>query len=89
MSVRTRELLGLIPVSLLVCAGFAAVLVAQTREVSDLTATYGAVFLGLCVFGHLTELPAQIHHLLCGQRLVIEQAHAIDEIGRASCRERV
>ncbi len=53
MSVRTRELFGLIPVSLLVCAGFAAVLVAQSQEVSDLTVTYGAVFLGLCVFGHL------------------------------------
>ncbi|MEX1141896.1 MAG: FtsW/RodA/SpoVE family cell cycle protein [Thermoleophilaceae bacterium] len=53
MSVRTRELFGLIPVSLLVCAGFAAVLVAEAQEVSDLTATYGAVFLGLCVFGHL------------------------------------
>lgn len=53
MSVRTRELLGLLPVSLLVSAGFAAVLVAQSQEVSDLTATYGAVFLGLCVVGHL------------------------------------
>jgi cell division protein FtsW (lipid II flippase) len=53
VSVRTRELFGLIPVSLLVCAGFAAVLVAQSQEVSDLTVTYGAVFLGLCVFGHL------------------------------------
>jgi cell division protein FtsW (lipid II flippase) len=53
VSARTRELFGLIPVSLLVCAGFAAVLVAQSQEASDLTATYGAVFLGLCVFGHL------------------------------------
>ncbi len=53
MSARTRELFGLIPVSLLVCAGFAAVLVAQSQQASDLTATYGAVFLGLCVFGHL------------------------------------
>ncbi len=53
MSGRTRELFGLIPVSLLVCAGFAAVLLSRTQEASDLTVTYGAVFLGLCVFGHL------------------------------------
>ena len=53
MSARTRELFGLIPVSLLVCAGFAAVLLAQSQQASDLTATYGAVFLGLCLFGHL------------------------------------
>jgi cell division protein FtsW (lipid II flippase) len=53
MSERTRELLGLLPVSLLVTAGFAAVLLAETRDISDATLTYGAVFLGLCVFGHL------------------------------------
>ncbi len=53
MSARTRELLGLIPVSLLVTAGFAAVLVAEGDQIQDATATYGAVFLGLCVFGHL------------------------------------
>ena len=53
MSARTRELFGLIPVSLLVSAGFAAVLVSRTEEVSDATITYGLVFLGLCVFAHL------------------------------------
>ncbi len=53
MSARTRELFGLIPVSLLVSAGFAAVLVSRTEDVSDATATYGLVFLGLCVFAHL------------------------------------
>ena len=53
MSARTRELFGLIPVSLLVSAGFAAVLVSRTEEVSDATMTYGLVFLGLCVFAHL------------------------------------
>ena len=53
MSARTRELFGLIPVSLIVSAGFAAVLVSRTEEVSDATATYGLVFLGLCVFAHL------------------------------------
>jgi cell division protein FtsW (lipid II flippase) len=52
-SARTRELLGLIPVSLLVAAGFAGVLASRTQDVSDATLTYGAVFLGLCVFAHL------------------------------------
>ncbi|MBA3264631.1 MAG: FtsW/RodA/SpoVE family cell cycle protein [Thermoleophilaceae bacterium] len=53
MSARTRELFGLIPVSLLVAAGFASVLATRTEEVSDATLTYGAVFLGLCVIAHL------------------------------------
>ncbi|HEY6775702.1 MAG TPA: FtsW/RodA/SpoVE family cell cycle protein [Thermoleophilaceae bacterium] len=53
MSARTRELFGLLPVSLLVAAGFAAVLATRTRDVSDATLTYGAVFLGLCVVAHL------------------------------------
>ena len=39
--------------SLLVAAGFAAVLATRTEDVSDATLTYGAVFLGLCVFAHL------------------------------------
>jgi cell division protein FtsW (lipid II flippase) len=53
MSARTRELFGLLPVSLLVAAGFAAVLATRTEDVSDATLTYGAVFLGLCVLAHL------------------------------------
>jgi cell division protein FtsW (lipid II flippase) len=53
MSARARELFGLLPVSLLVCAGFAAVLVNHTQDVSDATLTYGAFFLGLCVVAHL------------------------------------
>src|SRR3712207_3033685 len=53
MSARTRELFGLLPVSLLVAAGFAAVLATRTEDVSNATLTYGAVFLGLCVMAHL------------------------------------
>jgi cell division protein FtsW (lipid II flippase) len=53
MSARTRELFGLVPVSLLVAAGFAAVLATRTQDVSNATITYGAVFLGLCVIAHL------------------------------------
>jgi cell division protein FtsW (lipid II flippase) len=53
MSARSRELFGLLPVSLLVAAGFAAVLATRTQDVSNATITYGAVFLGLCVIAHL------------------------------------
>jgi cell division protein FtsW (lipid II flippase) len=53
MSARTRELFGLVPVSLLVAAGFAAVIATRTQDVSDATLTYGAFFLGLCVLAHL------------------------------------
>jgi cell division protein FtsW (lipid II flippase) len=53
VTARTRELFGLIPVTLLVSAGFAAVILSRTRDTNDLTATYGVVFLGLCVLGHL------------------------------------
>jgi cell division protein FtsW (lipid II flippase) len=53
MSARTRELFGLLPVSLLVAAGFAAVLATRTDEIQEATLTYGLVFLGLCVVAHL------------------------------------
>jgi cell division protein FtsW (lipid II flippase) len=53
VSARTRELFGLIPVSLVVTAGFAAVLLARTEDVSNATATYGLFFLACCVFAHL------------------------------------
>jgi len=57
---RWRELFGLIPVSLLVTAGFTAVLI--NREATDVpTVTYGLFFLGSCVLGSLVirwRLPA-------------------------------
>jgi cell division protein FtsW (lipid II flippase) len=54
MSARSKELLGLVPVSLLVTAGFTAVLVARTgANINKATITYGAVFLGACLVGHL------------------------------------
>jgi cell division protein FtsW (lipid II flippase) len=59
VSARTRELFGLIPVALIVSAGFAAVLVSRAppgaaiNDVKAGTLTYGLVFLGLCVFAHL------------------------------------
>ncbi len=52
MSARTRELLGLVPASLLVTAGFAAVFI-QRGSLSNVSLTYGAIFLGLCLAAHL------------------------------------
>jgi cell division protein FtsW (lipid II flippase) len=53
MSARNRELFGLVPVSLLVTAGFAAVLITRSNDINKVTLTYGAVFLGACVFAHI------------------------------------
>ncbi|MBA2764034.1 MAG: FtsW/RodA/SpoVE family cell cycle protein [Thermoleophilaceae bacterium] len=53
MSGRTREFFGLVPVSLLVTAGFTAVLIARSDEIQTVTVTYGAVFLVACLLGHL------------------------------------
>ena len=65
LSVRNRELLGLLPAALLVTAGFAAIFVqaennspgASTNvtlnHASNLSLTYGAIFLGLCLAAHL------------------------------------
>ena len=53
MTPRTRELFGLLPASLLVTAGFAAVFVQEQDVVSTISLTYGAVFLGLCFAAHL------------------------------------
>ncbi|MGO9248859.1 MAG: FtsW/RodA/SpoVE family cell cycle protein [Solirubrobacteraceae bacterium] len=65
LSPRNRELLGLIPAALLVTAGFTAIFIQQqdtAREsstnltlnhASSVSLTYGALFLGLCIAGHL------------------------------------
>ncbi|TMK67360.1 MAG: FtsW/RodA/SpoVE family cell cycle protein [Actinobacteria bacterium] len=53
MSARTRELFGLIPVTLLVTGGFAAVLITRSHDINKATLTYGAIFLGACVLGHM------------------------------------
>src|SRR4051812_48550592 len=62
MSARNRELVALIPASLLVAAGFAATFVSRqdllgglhgTNEVSNASLTYGAIFLALCLAAHL------------------------------------
>jgi cell division protein FtsW (lipid II flippase) len=53
VSARNRELLALVPASLLVTAGFAAVFVQERDLVADASLTYGAIFLGLCLAAHL------------------------------------
>jgi cell division protein FtsW (lipid II flippase) len=53
MSARNRELVGLIPASLLVTAGFAGVFIQRSNALSNVSLTYGAIFLGLCFATHL------------------------------------
>jgi cell division protein FtsW (lipid II flippase) len=62
---RNRELLGLLPSALLVSAGFTAIFIQQRSDspgastnvtlnhASSVSLTYGALFLGLCLAGHL------------------------------------
>ena len=53
MSARNRELLALVPVAILVSAGFAAVFIVRKNEVSDVSLIYGGYFLALCLAAHL------------------------------------
>ena len=53
MRARNRELFGLLPVSLLVTAGFTAVLITRSKDINKVTITYGLIFLGACLFAHL------------------------------------
>jgi cell division protein FtsW (lipid II flippase) len=53
MSARNRELLALVPVAVLIAAGFAAVLITRSNEISDVSLIYGGYFLALCLGAHL------------------------------------
>ena len=53
MRARNRELLGLVPASLLVTAGFAGVFIQRQNALSNVSLTYGAIFLALCVAAHI------------------------------------
>jgi cell division protein FtsW (lipid II flippase) len=53
VSARNRELLALVPASLLVTAGFAAIFIQRSEVLTNVSLTYGAIFLGLCVATHL------------------------------------
>jgi cell division protein FtsW (lipid II flippase) len=52
-SARNRELLALVPASLLLTAGFAAVFIERDDVLSNVSLTYGAIFLGLCLAAHI------------------------------------
>ena len=52
-SARNRELLALIPASLLLTAGFAAVFIERNDVLTNVSLTYGAIFLGLCLAAHV------------------------------------
>jgi cell division protein FtsW (lipid II flippase) len=53
MSARSRELLGLLPVSLLITGGFTAVYISRQSELGSATLAYGGIFLALCLAVHL------------------------------------
>jgi cell division protein FtsW (lipid II flippase) len=53
VSARNRELLGLIPVAVLVTAGFTAVFTVQNSEVGDLSLIFGGYFLAICLATHM------------------------------------
>ena len=53
MRERNRELIGLIPAALLITAGFTAVFIQRQSQLSNLSLTYGAIFLGALRRHHL------------------------------------
>jgi cell division protein FtsW (lipid II flippase) len=53
MSARNRELFALIPVAILLVAGFTAVFVVRSDEIGDLSLIYGGYFLALCLAAHV------------------------------------
>jgi cell division protein FtsW (lipid II flippase) len=53
MSARNRELLGLLPATGLVIAGFTAVFIQRENVLSNASLTYGAIFLALCLATHV------------------------------------
>jgi cell division protein FtsW (lipid II flippase) len=50
---RNREMLALIPVALLLTAGFAAVFAQENSKLGNLSLTYGAYFLAVCLATHI------------------------------------
>src|SRR5918996_798979 len=71
MSARNRELFALIPVALLVTAGFAAVFAVRSDEIADASLLYGGYFLAICLGTHIflrVALPNADAYLfpLCG-----------------------
>jgi len=52
-SARNRELTALIPVALLLTAGFTAVFAQEGSRLGNLSLIYGAYFLAVCVATHI------------------------------------
>ncbi|HEU4462028.1 MAG TPA: FtsW/RodA/SpoVE family cell cycle protein [Solirubrobacterales bacterium] len=52
-SARNRELLALVPVALLLTAGFAGVFSQENEQLGNLSLIYGAYFLAICVATHI------------------------------------
>ena len=52
-SARNRELLALVPASLLLTGGFAAVFIERNDVLTNVSLTYGALFLALCLAAHI------------------------------------
>jgi cell division protein FtsW (lipid II flippase) len=52
-SARNRELLALVPVALLLTAGFAAVFSQESDKLGNLSLTYGAYFFAVCLATHI------------------------------------
>jgi cell division protein FtsW (lipid II flippase) len=52
-SARNRELLALVPATLLLTGGFTAIFIERQNVVSNVSLTYGALFLALCLVAHL------------------------------------
>jgi cell division protein FtsW (lipid II flippase) len=53
ISARNRELLALVPVALLLTAGFAAVFAQENSKLGDLSLIYGAYFFAVCLATHI------------------------------------
>jgi cell division protein FtsW (lipid II flippase) len=53
VTARNRELVALVPATLLLVAGFTAIFIQESAVVSNVSLTYGAAFLGLCLVTHL------------------------------------
>ena len=52
-SARNRELAALVPVALLLTAGFAAVFAQENAKLANLSLIYGAYFLAICLATHV------------------------------------
>ncbi len=53
LSARNRELIALIPVAVLLIAGFAAVFIVRSDEISSVSLIYGGYFFAICLAAHV------------------------------------